>query len=32
VLDALAAARPLHLTSREPSLEDLFLARYGDGD
>ncbi len=24
--------RPIHLTSREPSLEDLFLARYGDGD
>ena len=32
VLEVLAAARPLHLTSREPSLEDLFLARYGDGD
>ena len=25
-------ARPIRLTSREPSLEDLFLARYGDGD
>ncbi len=32
VLDALAPARPVHLTSREPSLEDLFLARYGDED
>ncbi len=32
VLDVLAAARPLQLTSREPSLEDLFLARYGDDD
>jgi ABC-2 type transport system ATP-binding protein len=32
LLDVLAPARPVRLTSREPSLEDLFLARYGDGD
>ncbi len=32
VLETLAAARPLHLTSREPSLEELFLARYGHDD
>ena len=32
VLAALAPARPIHLTSHEPSLEDLFLARYGDDD
>ena len=32
VLEVLAPAQPLHLTSREPSLEDLFLARYGDED
>ncbi len=31
-LEALAAARPVRLTSREPSLEDLFLARYGADD
>jgi len=29
VLEAIAAAKPTHLTSREPSLEDLFLAHYG---
>jgi ABC-2 type transport system ATP-binding protein len=32
VLAAIAAARPIHLTSREPSLEDLFLAHYGAED
>ncbi len=32
VLDALAPARPVHLTSHEPSLEDLFLAQYGEED
>jgi len=32
VLEAIAAARPIHLTSREPSLEDLFLAHYGAED
>jgi polyether ionophore transport system ATP-binding protein len=32
VLAALAAARPTHLTSREPSLEDLFLSHYGAED
>ncbi|MFN8160558.1 MAG: ABC transporter ATP-binding protein [Solirubrobacterales bacterium] len=32
VLEAIAPARPIHLTSREPSLEDLFLARYGAED
>ncbi len=32
VLDAIAPSQPIHLTSHEPSLEDLFLARYGDGD
>jgi ABC-2 type transport system ATP-binding protein len=31
-LETLAAARPVHLTSREPSLEDLFLAHYGAED
>jgi ABC-2 type transport system ATP-binding protein len=31
VLEVLAAARPLRLVSREPSLEELFMARYGDG-
>jgi ABC-2 type transport system ATP-binding protein len=30
VLEVLAAARPLRLVSREPSLEELFIARYGD--
>jgi len=30
--EAIAAARPTHLTSREPSLEDLFLAHYGAED
>jgi ABC-2 type transport system ATP-binding protein len=32
VLSALAAAGPETLTSREPSLEDLFLAHYGADD
>jgi ABC-2 type transport system ATP-binding protein len=32
VLDALAAARPIRLVSREPSLEELFIARYGGGN
>jgi ABC-2 type transport system ATP-binding protein len=32
VLDALAAAGPIRLISREPSLEELFMARYGGGD
>jgi ABC-2 type transport system ATP-binding protein len=31
-LEAIVAARPTHLTSREPSLEDLFLAHYGAED
>jgi len=31
-LAAIAAARPIRLTSREPSLEDLFLAHYGAED
>lgn len=31
-LQAIAAAKPLHLTSREPSLEDVFLAHYGAED
>jgi ABC-2 type transport system ATP-binding protein len=31
-LTAVAAARPLRLTSREPSLEDVFLAHYGAED
>jgi len=31
-LEEIAAARPVHLTSREPSLEDLFLAHYGAED
>jgi ABC-2 type transport system ATP-binding protein len=31
VLQVLAAARPVRLVSREPSLEELFIARYGDG-
>jgi ABC-2 type transport system ATP-binding protein len=31
-LAAVAAARPVHLTSREPSLEDVFLAHYGAED
>jgi ABC-2 type transport system ATP-binding protein len=30
VLERLAAARPIRLVSREPSLEELFMARYGD--
>jgi len=32
VLAAISAAQPLHLTSREPSLEDVFLAHYGAED
>ena len=32
VLTRIAAAQPTHLTSREPSLEDLFLAHYGAED
>ena len=32
VLDAITPARPIHLTSHEPTLEDLFLARYGGDD
>jgi ABC-2 type transport system ATP-binding protein len=31
-LQVIAAAKPVHLTSREPSLEDLFLAHYGAED
>ena len=31
-LALIAAANPVHLTSREPSLEDLFLAHYGAED
>jgi polyether ionophore transport system ATP-binding protein len=31
-LQVLAAANPVRLTSREPSLEDLFLAHYGAED
>lgn len=31
-LRAIAAANPVRLTSREPSLEDLFLAHYGAQD
>jgi ABC-2 type transport system ATP-binding protein len=32
LLRALAGAGVRHLTSREPSLEELFLAHYGEGD
>jgi len=32
VLKAIAAADPVHVVSREPSLEDLFLAHYGADD
>ena len=32
LLDALAGAGVRHLVSREPSLEELFLAHYGDGE
>jgi ABC-2 type transport system ATP-binding protein len=32
VLAAISAAQPVHLTSREPSLEDVFLAHYGAED
>ena len=31
-LEVIAAAKPVRLTSREPSLEDLFLAHYGAED
>jgi ABC-2 type transport system ATP-binding protein len=31
-LQAIAAAQPVRLTSREPSLEDVFLAHYGAED
>jgi ABC-2 type transport system ATP-binding protein len=31
VLKLLASAGPIRLVSREPSLEELFMARYGDG-
>ena len=32
VLSAIAAARPIRFVSREPSLEDVFLAHYGADD
>ncbi len=31
LLGVLAASHPIHLVSTEPSLEELFLAHYGDG-